>query len=136
MRPIFIVALFIISSESQGRNVFLNGKDVSSAVGKKLEGVNLSIAENGDVYISAPQYQVLEEVSYTPLGLGSKDSKSTSTPEARGRSHASLPTGVNSQVPSGLPSALNASSLPESPASEIAKDMGLEEKPGSKVSLP
>jgi hypothetical protein len=132
MRHIFIVALFMTSSESFARNVFLNGKDVSSAVGKKLEGVNISIAENGDIYISAPQYQVLEEVSYTPLGQGAKDSKASGTPESRSRTYSSLP----SSVPSNIPSAVSSSALPDSPASDLAKDIGLEEKAGSKVSPP
>ena len=76
---------FLISFTAFGKSVFLNGKDVSSATGKKLEGVNISIAENGDIYISAPQYQVLEEVSYTPLGQGKKD-LSTPVPIAAGLS--------------------------------------------------
>jgi hypothetical protein len=120
MRQFFMIALFLVSSLALGRNVFLNGKDVSSATGKKLEGVNISIAENGDIYISAPQYQVLEEVSYTPLGQAAKDSKPAPMPQLRGR------------VPSSLSSSLTTS-LPDAPASDMAKDIPLEEKPGSKT---
>ncbi|MEI8025872.1 MAG: hypothetical protein WCI18_05965 [Pseudomonadota bacterium] len=120
MRQFFLIALFLVSPVAWGRNIFLNGKDVSSATGKKLEGVNISIAENGDVYISAPQYQVLEEVSYTPLGQGSKDTKAAALPESRSR------------IPSSLSSSIS-SSLPDSPASDMAKDIPLEEKPGSKA---
>lgn len=120
MRQFFLIALFLVSPIAWGRNIFLNGKDVSSATGKKLEGVNISIAENGDVYISAPQYQVLEEVSYTPLGQGPKDTKAVAMPESRSR------------IPSSLSSSLS-SSLPDSPASDMAKDIPLEEKPGSKA---
>lgn len=105
---------FLISFTAFGKSVFLNGKDVSSATGKKLEGVNISIAENGDIYISAPQYQVLEEVSYTPLGQGKKD---LSTP---------VPTEPITSKPS-------AGLLPEAPASELGKDSLLEEKPGTKL---
>ncbi len=132
MRQFFLIALFLVSPVAWGRNIFLNGKDVSSATGKKLEGVNISIAENGDVYISAPQYQVLEEVSYTPLSQGAKDSKAATLPESRGRSPSSHSSSMPSSLPSSLSSSLS-SSLPDSPASDMAKDIPLEEKPGSKV---
>ena len=117
--PIFssiILTLFAISSHSYGRSVFLNGKDVSSAAGKKLEGVNISIAENGDVYISAPQYHVLEEVSYIPLGTEKKD------PPALKRDET--------------PARLGTSDLPDTPASNLSETgkAGIEEKPGSKAS--
>lgn len=111
---LFGFVLFLISFAAFGKSVFLNGKDVSSATGKKLEGVNISIAENGDIYISAPQYQVLEEVSYTPLGQGKKE--------------LSLPT-----VADRLPLKASAGLLPEVPASEIGKESALEEKPGTKL---
>jgi hypothetical protein len=49
------------------RLVFLNGVDISAARGQQLKKVDVQIAENGDIYISAPHYQVHEEDSYVPL---------------------------------------------------------------------
>jgi len=105
--------LLLMTTEAFARSVFLNGKDVSSAVGKKLEGVNISIAENGDVFISAPQYQVLEEVSYVPLGQDRKELPPPQRLEPKPK--------------------LGAAELPDQPASNLGESKtGLEEKPGSK----
>lgn len=49
------------------RLIFLNGVDISAARGQQLKKVDIQIAENGDIYISAPHYQVHEEDSYVPL---------------------------------------------------------------------
>ena len=56
-----IVLLALASNLALARNIYLNGKDISSAKGQKLDKVNLFISENGDIFITAPQYQVYEE---------------------------------------------------------------------------
>ena len=49
------------------RNVFLNGVDVSSSRSQELRNVQVRINEKGDIFISAPHYQVTEEDFFTPL---------------------------------------------------------------------
>ena len=51
------------------RSVYLNGQDVSSAYGEQLKGVDIFIDQNGDIYISAPQYQIIMESTKNPLSL-------------------------------------------------------------------
>lgn len=49
------------------RSIFLNGIDISSARSQDLRNVHVKISETGDVFISAPQYQVTEEETFLPL---------------------------------------------------------------------
>jgi hypothetical protein len=49
------------------RSVFLNGIDISSARSQELKNVDIVINEQGDLFISAPHYQVNEEDTYVPL---------------------------------------------------------------------
>lgn len=49
------------------RNIFLNGVDVSSSRSQELRNVQVRINEKGDIFISAPHYQVTEEDFFTPL---------------------------------------------------------------------
>ena len=49
------------------RNIFLNGVDVSSSRSQELRNVQVRINEKGDIFISAPPYQVTEEDFFTPL---------------------------------------------------------------------
>lgn len=49
------------------RSIFMNGVDISSARNQELRNVHIRISENGDIFITAPQYQVTEEETYTPL---------------------------------------------------------------------
>ncbi len=49
------------------RNIFLNGVDVSSSRSQELRNVQVRINEKGDLFISAPHYQVTEEDFFTPL---------------------------------------------------------------------
>lgn len=59
------------------RSVFLNGIDVSSARSQELRHVQVRINERGDIFISAPHYQVTEEDFFTPLSrVNSNDSAS------------------------------------------------------------
>lgn len=49
------------------RSVFLNGIDISSARGEEMKNVSVLINEQGDIFITAPHYQVNEEDSYVTL---------------------------------------------------------------------
>jgi outer membrane biosynthesis protein TonB len=49
------------------RSIFLNGVDISSARNQDLRNVHVKITETGDIFISAPQYQVTEEETFMPL---------------------------------------------------------------------
>ncbi len=52
--------------------IFLNGVDISSARNQNLKNVNVSISEDGTVFIEAPHYQVREDDIFTSLGKTSK----------------------------------------------------------------
>ena len=52
---------------SMGRNIFLNGVDISSTRGQLLESVTIQIDDKGDLFINAPNYVVQEEDNYVPL---------------------------------------------------------------------
>ena len=52
--------------------IFLNGVDISSARNQNLKNVNVTISEDGTVFIEAPHYQVREDDIFTSLGKTSK----------------------------------------------------------------
>lgn len=73
------VTLFILFSTflhaeeyTTERSIFLNGIDISSARNQKLGKVDIHIDENGNIFITAAHYDVLEEGSYVPLSKWSK----------------------------------------------------------------
>lgn len=49
------------------RSVFMNGVDISSSRGEDLRNVHLRIDEHGNIFITAPHYQVTESETFTPL---------------------------------------------------------------------
>jgi hypothetical protein len=49
------------------RSVFMNGVDVSSSRNEDLRNVHLRIDEHGNIFITAPHYQVTESETFTPL---------------------------------------------------------------------
>lgn len=55
------------ANASFGKNIYLNGIDISGARGQVMQNVNIHINENGDIMITAPHYQVNEEDNYMPL---------------------------------------------------------------------
>jgi hypothetical protein len=69
MKKHLIIALFtfFIAQSASARSVYLNGTDISSARGQQLKNVSIHINEKGDVFITAPHYQVNEEDAYVPL---------------------------------------------------------------------
>jgi|GEM_PF-1341443 len=62
-------ALFFLAGipGAEARNIYLNGVDVSSSRSQELRNVQIRINEKGDIFISAPHYQVTEEDFFTPL---------------------------------------------------------------------
>ena len=66
----FAIGVFAAAASAPvafARNVFLNGVDVSSSRSQELRNVQVRINEKGDIFISAPHYQVTEEDFFTPL---------------------------------------------------------------------
>ena len=64
---IFSVSAIMTAAPSGLRSIFLNGSDISGARNQQLKNVDVQIAENGDLFIVAPHYQVAEEDAFTPL---------------------------------------------------------------------
>ena len=50
-----------------GRQIYLNGVNISGSRGQNLYKVNVYIDPHGHIRISAPQYSVEEQESYHPL---------------------------------------------------------------------
>ena len=67
-----IIALSSLPSLAECRNVYLNGVDISSTKSQALKNVNISIGEDGSIFIEAPHYQVNEESTYTPISKHAK----------------------------------------------------------------
>lgn len=55
------------STRFPARIIYLNGNNVSSVRNQTLENVTIRIDENGNVHITAPQYEVATDSSYHPL---------------------------------------------------------------------
>lgn len=51
----------------QARSIFLNGTDISSATNQEMKNVEVKIDAEGNIHMSAPHYQVIEEDQYSPL---------------------------------------------------------------------
>ena len=66
---------------SFGRNIFLNGVDVSSTRSQLLENVTIQIDDKGDLFINAPNYLVQEEDNYVPLSRAQQTKQPLATPE-------------------------------------------------------
>jgi hypothetical protein len=64
---VFSVSAMMTAAPSGLRSIFLNGSDISGARNQQLKNVDVQIAENGDIFIVAPHYQVAEEDAFTPL---------------------------------------------------------------------
>ena len=57
----------IVSTSLLGRNIYLNGNDISNAKAQKLEDVDLLIDKDGNIFISASHYKIEVEENYYPL---------------------------------------------------------------------
>ncbi|MEN9530542.1 MAG: hypothetical protein RI932_2415 [Pseudomonadota bacterium] len=56
-----------MSTDFPARMIYLNGRNISSVREQQLEGVTVRIDSNGNLHISAPQYEVQESTHYRPL---------------------------------------------------------------------
>jgi hypothetical protein len=117
---------------SGNRSIYLNGIDISSARNQDLRNVHIKISDGGDIYISAPQYQVTEEETFLPLS--SYTSKSP-LPEHKAPQAMSAPKLPSENVekspskPATTPSAESANPpsspvLPAQPASNLPPKTG------------
>lgn len=59
--------LILGSSYLQGRSIYLNGVDISNAKEQDLEGVDIKIDQDGNLYITGSHYEVYQEESIPPL---------------------------------------------------------------------
>jgi hypothetical protein len=105
------------------RSIYVNGVDISSARNHDMRNVQVKISDNGDIYISAPQYQVIEEETFMPLSAYS--AKGT-TPVHRAAQEL---TGANGQTtakasPESAAAAPAAPAAPTAPASAIPPKTG------------
>ena len=115
MRLLFILLFIMSANNAEARNIFLNGSDISSARSQELENVKIYISDKGDIFISAPQYQVFEEKTYVPL---------------QSRSSITHQIDREDEHPNNLPSAVEmvpgaagaTSSTLENPASDITQE--------------
>lgn len=55
------------------RSIFLNGIDISSASSQEIKQVDLRIDSQGNLFITAPHYQVFEQDSFHPLAKQQKE---------------------------------------------------------------
>lgn len=102
------------------RSIFLNGVDISSARNKDLKNVDIHIDESGNLFISAPHYQVIEEDAYVPL---SKYAQSPAAPEhkpAEARVSTVKPVQQVESLP--LPKPKDLSESPVTPKTEAKVD--------------
>jgi len=117
---------------SGNRSIYLNGIDISSARNQDLRNVHIKISDGGDIYISAPQYQVTEEETFLPLS--SYTSKSP-LPEHKAPQAMSAPKLPSENVekspskPATTPSTESANPpsspvLPAQPASNLPPKTG------------
>lgn len=67
------IVLAILSTPALGRSIFLNGTDISNARSQTLDDVDIRIDEKGNLYISAPHYQVHQEETFVPLSRYAPD---------------------------------------------------------------
>jgi len=126
-RTLFTCTLMIsvgaTGTSALARSVFINGVDVSSGKNLQLKNVSVTVSENGDVFISAPQYQVNEEYTFTPL------SPSTASGTGRAPKHrpiensedAASPDAAAAGMQTGDPRAEDAR-LREAPRANVAPD--------------
>lgn len=118
---------------SGNRSVYLNGIDISSARSQDLRNVHIKISDSGDIYISAPQYQVTEEESFLPLSSYTSKSplpehkppQAMTPPKSPGESPEKLTSKSSTGLgPETTPSSATNSPLPAQPASSSAPKTG------------
>ena len=101
---------------SGARSVFLNGIDVSSARNQDLRNVHVKISDNGDIQITAPQYQVTEEETFLPLS-----SYSSKPPMPEHRPPQAMAAPKSPLEESERTSAKSPKEAPSAPAESVGK---------------
>ena len=116
-----VTVLIGAAPAAQARNVFLNGVDVSSSRSQELRNVQVRINEKGDIFLSAPHYQVTEEDFFTPLSrLAPSQMAPNSIPVAEAPPVTAAPTSVSSSSSSaGSPAALASPKAPDKRAEKV-----------------
>lgn len=119
---------------SGNRSVYINGIDISSARSQDLRNVHVKISDTGDVYISAPQYQVTEEETFLPLSTYTSKSplpehkapQAMVTPKPPSDNSERSPAKPNSEPAASriVPAPATDTSLPAQPASNSAPNSG------------
>ncbi len=106
LRILFLTSVslcFISAAPPLSRNIFLNGKDVSTVRNQTLKNVDVHIDDKGDIVITATHYQVKEQEHYRPLG----------SPKLETPPHAEPKKGLREDLKSDLKSDLKMESKPE-----------------------
>ena len=126
-RLITVITLFtaLAASAAPGRRIFINGTDISSARDQFVKNVDVRISESGDVYITAPHYQVHQEETFTPLSSYQKKQEDAVPVKPEHKAQPGpLPTATPGAMPISdprkLPEVPAASAVPM-PAGEPAK---------------
>lgn len=100
------------------RSIYVNGVDISSARNHDMRNVQVKISDNGDIYISAPQYQVIEEETFMPLSAYS--AKGTTpvhrSPQELNSSSSTTTAKASPDSAAAAPAAPAASAVPAAPA--------------------
>ena len=102
----------LMAASCVGRSIYLNGIDISGSQNQDLRKVDILINEKGDIYITAPQYEVYEEDHYLPL---STFLRSHNNPE-----HRTLQQLRHNQD-MGLKAHEKREDIPSTPSSEIPR---------------
>lgn len=68
LSSLLVISPLLTAAASGGRSVYLNGVDISAAKNQALSQADIKIDSKGDIYISAPQYEVQQESTFVPLG--------------------------------------------------------------------
>lgn len=89
------------NSDCPVRSIYLNGSDISGAIGQEMKKVTVYIGDNGDIYITAPHYQVSEEHSYLPVSRY-LNGKSPDLPAHKKPGTISAERGTDSTVPTAV----------------------------------
>ncbi len=102
------------AAPASARSVFLNGTDVSSSRNQRLNNVAVTIDENGNLFIEAPQYRVHEENTYMPLSSWIKGVNIPEHKTGHDLLSKTLPTTpANPVPPAGEPNTLPSPSTAE-----------------------
>lgn len=90
-----LFATLLQAQDRPPRRIYLNGIDISSANHQLLERVNVRIDGQGNVFIEAPHYNVIEESSYVPLSSLATEQSSRPRHKEAGK----FPDGANPETP-------------------------------------